>query len=76
MDTGFWLTDTRYYKARIAHDLWGGVEVQLAWGGRRSRRGGMKRMVVFSTAEAEEVLNRVDRRRRARGYEPALPKIR
>lgn len=70
METAIWLSDTRYYKARVGIDLLGAPIVDLVWGSRHSQRGGGKTVAVATLQDALTLLDRIDRRRRRRGYAP------
>lgn len=64
-----WETSSRYYEARVQQDLWGEWQVVRTWGGKRSRRGGMKAEVCASREEACARITAVAQHRRQRGYE-------
>lgn len=58
----------RYYSARLARDLFNELTVVQVWGGRGTQRGGHAISRVDSLAEGVELIDRIDRRRAARGY--------
>lgn len=70
-----WETDSRYYELHEGTDLFGARVLLQVWGGKGSKRGGVR--TVADTPEAiERVTREVARRRRRHGYReigPAVP---
>ncbi len=65
-----WETPSRYYETHVQQDLWGEWQVVRVWGGKGSRRGGMKIERLTSRDEALTELHAIAVRRRAHGYFP------
>lgn len=58
----------RYYRVYLEQDLFGDWAVRMVWGGRLSRRGGMRSIAVASYEEGLLKIRALEKRRRARGY--------
>lgn len=65
-----WVTDSRYYRATVQQDLFGGWELLKAWGGLGSRLGRHQVFPATSREQAFELLEAEERRRISRGYRP------
>ncbi len=63
-----WEKQGRYYEAHLQQDLWGGWVVTRVWGRCGQRLGQIRQVPCASREEGEEVLRRLDRTRRRRGY--------
>jgi predicted DNA-binding WGR domain protein len=63
-----WETATRYYAVVLQQDLLGDWVLTVARGGKRNRLGAVKHKMVSSRVAGELEIEKLDRRRRARGY--------
>lgn len=64
-----WHTETRYYALAVRRDLFGGIEVVSWWGGRGSRRGGMKVVPAQDWRHALRLARSIAKRRHQHGYQ-------
>lgn len=63
-----WETETRYYAVVLELDLLGDWVLTVARGGRRNRLGKVQHKMMANREAGEREIERLDRRRRARGY--------
>jgi predicted DNA-binding WGR domain protein len=63
-----WEKETRYYQVDLCQDLWGQWVVVKRWGRRGTALGQTRRVPCGSHADALNLLARIQRRRRQRGY--------
>lgn len=63
-----WETDTRYGQAHLQQDLLGDWIVQIAHGGRFSKRGRLRTLAVADKAAGDLFLDCLHKRRLKRGY--------
>lgn len=66
--TSRWEKATRYYEAHVQQDLWGEWLVVRTWGGKGSRRGGIKAELCATRKEACARFERIAQLRQRRGY--------
>ena len=63
-----WESSARYYAVVLELDLLGDWVLTVARGGRRNRLGTVQHKMMANRAAGEREIERLDRRRRARGY--------
>ena len=63
-----WEKDQRYYEAHVVEDLYGWVFVRT-WGKKGTRLGRSMKIRVESCEEGLKEIEKVQRRRKYRGYE-------
>jgi hypothetical protein len=68
----YWQTDSRYYMAEVTQDLFGQWLLCRCWGSRMSARGNEQRLPVATYEEALRLLHATAKRRKQRGYQPAV----
>ena len=59
----------RYYTITVQKDLFGEIIINYCWGGCNSNRGGNKSALVQTQEKAQELINKMIKRRKSRGYE-------
>lgn len=57
----YWLSKTRYYRAEIKRDLLGDLVLDQHWGGRGSRLGGHKTVLILDEEEGRSMIDAIDR---------------
>lgn len=70
MTTFKWINNdkSRYYTINIQHNIKSGISLYYSWGGINSNRGGNKNVSVSTQKEAEHLIEKMVKRRKARGY--------
>ncbi|MBW4635823.1 MAG: WGR domain-containing protein [Iphinoe sp. HA4291-MV1] len=63
-----WQTDSRFYTAEIVQDLFGDWVVRLGWGGLHNRSGNTSSILAASYLEAQDIVEKIRKRRLQRGY--------
>ena len=67
-----WESNTRYYAARLHTDLLGDLVVTSFWGGKSSRRGGIRNIMVATWREGLDTLKSISKTRLRHGYREVM----
>lgn len=63
-----WESPTRYYEMRLMRNLWGGLEVLQAWGGRNNRLGRIVYRPISDLDAWTKEIGKTGRLRSRHGY--------
>lgn len=71
LDSYYWFNqkNQRYYKILVHKDMLNDIVLTFTWGGKHSRKGNHKHVVVSSQQEVQQQVNSMMKRRCNRGYD-------